>query len=50
VFLAGIGLNLLLVLIGTADIYQIFGTALRNLGLVGTGWSIWRTAHGKASA
>jgi hypothetical protein len=41
-FLAGIALNLALGLLPLPDILQTVGTLLRNAGLVGMGWALWR--------
>jgi hypothetical protein len=40
VFLSGISFNLVLGLLPGPDIWQIFGTFLRNIGLVGMGWAL----------
>jgi hypothetical protein len=39
-FLAGIALNLALTFLPVPDLWQTFGTALRNGGLVAMGWSL----------
>jgi hypothetical protein len=41
-FLAGLGLNLALTFADVPDLYQTLGTAVRNAGLVGMGWALWR--------
>jgi len=41
-FLTGLGLNLLLTFVPVDDLYQTLGTSLRNAGLIGMGWAIWR--------
>jgi hypothetical protein len=41
-FLAGIGLNLIIGLLPVPEIYQILGSLLRNIGLVGMGCAIGR--------
>jgi hypothetical protein len=47
-FLAGLGLNLLITFLPVADLYQTLGTTLRNAGLMGMGWAVWRRAPGVA--
>ncbi|QQS43208.1 MAG: hypothetical protein IPM63_10540 [Acidobacteriota bacterium] len=42
VLLAGVCLNLLLSFVPVPEIMQTLGTALRNAGLIGMGWSLWR--------
>jgi len=42
VFLAGLALNAVLTFLPVPDLWQTFGTALRNAGLVGMGWSLLR--------
>jgi hypothetical protein len=39
-FLAGLGVNLVLTFLPVADLYQTLGTTLRNAGLMGMGWAI----------
>jgi hypothetical protein len=41
-FLAGLGLNLLFGLLPVPDLIQTIGTAIRNCGLVGMGWTLAR--------
>jgi hypothetical protein len=38
-FLAGIATNFALALLPLPELFQTFGTALRNAGLVGMGWA-----------
>jgi hypothetical protein len=44
-FLAGIGLNLLVALTPLPDLVQTAGTVLRNAGLIGMGWTVTRRAR-----
>ncbi len=43
VFLTGLTLNALLGVLATPELLQTLGSALRNLGLMGMGWSLLRT-------
>jgi hypothetical protein len=40
VFLGGLGVNLVVALLPVPEIFQTVGTAVRNLGLIGMGWSL----------
>jgi hypothetical protein len=42
IFLVGLGINLALTFADVPDLYQTMGTAVRNAGLVGMGWALWR--------
>ena len=46
-FMAGLALNLVLNSQDEDDIWHVFGTALRNAGLIAMGFAIWkgRTGH-----
>lgn len=47
-FLAGLGVNLVITFLPVADLYQTLGTTFRNAGLVGMGWAVLRSAPGVA--
>ncbi|MCB0360030.1 MAG: hypothetical protein KDD44_10350 [Bdellovibrionales bacterium] len=42
-FSLGLLLNLILAFLPVPDVFQTLGTAIRNTGLVGVGYSIWRS-------